>query len=417
MPVDWDAQIQAMKDDLEEMERLGRRLPASKGAAFLALATAIVGRMEAVFGDVGSGGGGGGGTGDVEGPASATDNALVRFDGTTGKAIQNSSASLSDAGLLTTTSVRATGSLDATGATITGISAAAVGADPAGTGAAAAAAAVAAHEALGNPHPVYLTATEGAATFEAFGATATHAGLSDPHPGYVLETREGAALGIATLDAGAKVPTGQIPDLSATYQPLDADLTAVASLSTTGFIERTGPGTATARTLASGDLPSHTHSAADLTSGGVSQLARLGWSATSGTATTADNSTGTSTNTPSFVVTAGESYLIEIEGTIDTGSATTGWRCRFQESDGASSSLCVGRAMYVSGTSIYSDIISGAGTWTVAGNGSTARSPVAILLHYHCTGSGTLTLAIRSESLGSTVNLYGKTLFRALRIP
>ncbi len=43
---------------------------------------------------------GGGGSGDVTGPASSTDNALVRFDGTTGKLIQNSSATLSDAGAL-----------------------------------------------------------------------------------------------------------------------------------------------------------------------------------------------------------------------------------------------------------------------------------------------------------------------------
>lgn len=34
-------------------------------------------------------GGGGGGSGDVVGPASATDNAVVRFDLTTGKLVQN----------------------------------------------------------------------------------------------------------------------------------------------------------------------------------------------------------------------------------------------------------------------------------------------------------------------------------------
>jgi hypothetical protein len=42
--------------------------------------------------------GGGGGGGDVTGPASSTDNAITRFDGTTGKVIQNSTATLSDAG-------------------------------------------------------------------------------------------------------------------------------------------------------------------------------------------------------------------------------------------------------------------------------------------------------------------------------
>jgi hypothetical protein len=51
--------------------------------------------------------GGGSGSGDVVGPASATDNALVRFDGTTGKLVQNSTATLSDTGNLDTASVKA----------------------------------------------------------------------------------------------------------------------------------------------------------------------------------------------------------------------------------------------------------------------------------------------------------------------
>ena len=38
---------------------------------------------------------------DVTGPASATDNALARFDGTTGKVVQNSAATLTDTGTLT----------------------------------------------------------------------------------------------------------------------------------------------------------------------------------------------------------------------------------------------------------------------------------------------------------------------------
>lgn len=41
-----------------------------------------------------------GGAGDVVGPASATDNALARFDGTTGKLIQNSGTTLDDSGNL-----------------------------------------------------------------------------------------------------------------------------------------------------------------------------------------------------------------------------------------------------------------------------------------------------------------------------
>lgn len=41
---------------------------------------------------------GGGGSGDVVGPASSTDNAIARFDGTTGKLIQNSAVTIDDAG-------------------------------------------------------------------------------------------------------------------------------------------------------------------------------------------------------------------------------------------------------------------------------------------------------------------------------
>lgn len=40
------------------------------------------------------------GAGDVQGPASSTDNALVRFSGTNGKVIKNSSATLDDSGNL-----------------------------------------------------------------------------------------------------------------------------------------------------------------------------------------------------------------------------------------------------------------------------------------------------------------------------
>jgi hypothetical protein len=45
------------------------------------------------------------GAGDVVGAASSTDNAIARFDGTSGKAIQNSGATLSDTGVLTVTEV------------------------------------------------------------------------------------------------------------------------------------------------------------------------------------------------------------------------------------------------------------------------------------------------------------------------
>lgn len=57
-----------------------------------------------------TGGGSGGGTGDVVGPASSTDNAIARFDGATGKLLQNSDVTVSDlaAGAVTITAGKGT---------------------------------------------------------------------------------------------------------------------------------------------------------------------------------------------------------------------------------------------------------------------------------------------------------------------
>jgi hypothetical protein len=56
----------------------------------------------------------GGGTGDVVGPASATDNAIARFDGTTGKLIQNSGGSIDDSGNITANNLSGTNTGDVT---------------------------------------------------------------------------------------------------------------------------------------------------------------------------------------------------------------------------------------------------------------------------------------------------------------
>lgn len=71
-------------------------------------------------------GGGGGGSGDVVGPSSAADNAIARYDGTTGKLIQSSDATIDDSGglfcdtLTTTNGVNVGGDLDVSG-TIAGV--------------------------------------------------------------------------------------------------------------------------------------------------------------------------------------------------------------------------------------------------------------------------------------------------------
>ena len=63
-----------------------------------------------------------GGSGDVVGPASSTDNALVRFDTTTGKLVQNSVGILSDTGAISgLTDVSASGAVTLSGGTANGV--------------------------------------------------------------------------------------------------------------------------------------------------------------------------------------------------------------------------------------------------------------------------------------------------------
>ena len=67
-----------------------------------------------------------GGTGNVSGPASSTDNAIVRWDGTTGRTIQNSAATIDDSGNLSavaatfSASVTTSGAINAGSGTISG---------------------------------------------------------------------------------------------------------------------------------------------------------------------------------------------------------------------------------------------------------------------------------------------------------
>ena len=59
----------------------------------------------------------------------------------------------------------------------------------------------------------------------------------------------GPTTGAAAAPTFRSLVAADIPSLSSTYQPLDSDLTAVAGLSTTGLVARTGSGTAAARSL------------------------------------------------------------------------------------------------------------------------------------------------------------------------
>ena len=62
------------------------------------------------------------GDGDVDGPASSTDNAVARFDGTTGKVIQNSVVTVSDTGAVAgVTTLAASGAVTLSGGTANGV--------------------------------------------------------------------------------------------------------------------------------------------------------------------------------------------------------------------------------------------------------------------------------------------------------
>lgn len=100
--------------------------------------------------------------------------------------------------------------------------------DAAGT----AAAAVAAHLAASDPHPQYLTATEGNAAYQPLDSDLTAiAALTTTSYGRALLTLANAAALAAEVDSFFLTPT----EGNAAYQPLDSDLTAIAALTTTSY--------------------------------------------------------------------------------------------------------------------------------------------------------------------------------------
>jgi trimeric autotransporter adhesin len=128
------------------------------------------------------------GSGDVVGPASSTDNAIVRFDSTTGKLLQNSTVTLSDAGAIAAASLTLTTDLAvADGGTGAGTFAANGILYGNGTGAIGTAVGTATHVLTSNGPGV-------APTFQAAGGGATDIdGLSD-----ALTNSSGGTIGLGT---------------------------------------------------------------------------------------------------------------------------------------------------------------------------------------------------------------------------
>lgn len=178
--------------------------------------------------------GGGGGSGDVVGPASSTDNALVRFDGTTGKLVQNSAITASDAGVVTAPGFIGSLTGSVTGGTVSALTAPIAVADG-GTGAA-------------TLTGVVVGSGAGAMTAQTSSTV-----------GQVLRVTGGNTYAFGAVDlADGDAITGVLPDaniaatiardseVAANYQPLDADLTAIAGLVSAADkgIQFTGAGTA-----------------------------------------------------------------------------------------------------------------------------------------------------------------------------
>ena len=110
--------------------------------------------------------------------------------------------------------------------------------------------AIAAHAAASDPHPVYMTQPEGDARYRPLGqipaSDLTGVVSLGNLPG-TLATESEVTTAIAAITPAS---IGAATEASlAGYQPLDSDLTAIAALTTSGLVERTGAGTATTRSL------------------------------------------------------------------------------------------------------------------------------------------------------------------------
>ena len=156
-----------------------------------------------------SGGGGGGGSGDVVGPASATDNAVARYNGTTGKLIQNSVVTVSDTGAITgVASIAVSGNVDGRdlsvdGTKLDGIEALADVTDDANVRAALAAATAAV--AFNNQNITTVGTVDGRDVSADGTALDAHIADGDPHSGHALTS--------TTITAGTGLTGGG--DLSA----------------------------------------------------------------------------------------------------------------------------------------------------------------------------------------------------------
>lgn len=145
--------------------------------------------------------------------------------------------------------------------------------------------------------------------------------------------KDGAAgtASMRTLGTGSSQAAAGNHTHSGVYEPADADLTAIAGLSTTGLVERTGAGTAATRTIGVGagtDVPTradgdtrwsaatHSHAQADVT-GLVADLAAK--VPNSLVDAKGDILTATADNTPARLAVGTDSHVLTADSTQSTG--------------------------------------------------------------------------------------------------
>ena len=180
------------------------------------------------------------GSGDVTGPASATDNAVARFDATTGKLLQNSTVTVSDAGAVTAGAITASSLAlttdlaiadGGTGASSASAARTALGVDPAGTD---------------NSTNVTLAGTPDYITIS--GQTITRGAV-------VLTTDISGTLPIANGGTNATSASAARVALGAAASGANSDITSLTGLTTDLTVAQggTGAGTFTANGLLVGN--------------------------------------------------------------------------------------------------------------------------------------------------------------------
>lgn len=292
------------------------------------------------------------GTGNVNGPSSATDNALARFNGTTGSLLQNSGIIVDDSNNVTGMGTLACGAIVSSG-TVTGTGFVSASSNPASAGIAR----YANNEGLAWRN----AANSGDITFKVNGSDEWDF--------------NGTALSTAELGYLAGV-TSAIQTQIDGKQATDADLTALAALGSTGFAVRTASDTWAQRSIADAGSSRVTVTNGDGVSGNVTldvSEANLDLDAIGGTlgfdqlaaVTSGYIVVGNVSNQAAAVAMSGDVAIDNTGATTIQNGAVTNDMLAGSIADSKLSTIST--AGKVSGSAITSGTIAGSTVWDTSG--------------------------------------------------